>query len=97
MKIGLSLSMCVKDILEGNVALEDVSKIITGTAFPTMEEAIKQYSLLIWYRYPQKDVLRVVTALWPVVYQPRLEGKDIPKHNSGNYWVTSEDEIRYKF
>jgi hypothetical protein len=97
MKIGLSLSMCVKDILEGNVALEDVSKIITGTKFSTMEDAIKEYSKLIWYRYPQQDVVRVVTALWPVVYQPRLEGKDIPKHNSSNYWVTSEDEIRYKF
>lgn len=97
MKIGLSLSMCVKDILEGNVALEDVSKIITGTAFLTMEEAIKQYSLLIWYRYPQQDVVRVVTALWPVVYQPRLENKDFPKYTPGKYWVTREQDIRYKF
>jgi hypothetical protein len=31
--IGLSLSLCVRDIVEGRVALADVEKIVTGTFY----------------------------------------------------------------
>jgi hypothetical protein len=31
--IGLSLSFCIKDIIEGRVALESVDKIVSGTFY----------------------------------------------------------------
>lgn len=94
-KIGLSLSPCVKDILDGKVPMKKVSKIIASTAFPTMEEAINFYYPIAWKEHPKEEVIRVMTILWPIVYQPRLEAKGHPKFTVGNHWVKDENTIQY--
>jgi hypothetical protein len=54
MKIGLSLSRCILDIIEERVNIEDVLVIIARTDFdPTVDEEWKN----IWYGYSHSDSL----------------------------------------
>lgn len=41
--VGNSLSMCVKEIMKGNVKLEDVRVIISGTRFITCQEMLSYF------------------------------------------------------
>ncbi len=83
MKIGLSLSRCVRDIVEGRVDIHDVLVLITRTDFdPTVEEQWKS----IWLGYTQMrpewdglaedDVKSAVIELWETgrIHQPRKFG-----------------------
>lgn len=80
-KIGQSLSRCVRDILDGNVAIEDVFVIITRTRVPTREglrQVMEEYQ---WRggptslsEYDIEKVMEVTYKLWDEgkVHQPRL-------------------------
>lgn len=83
MKIGLSLSRCVRDIVEGRVNIDDVMILITRTDFdPTVQEQWDS----IWYGYQSLNpewlgldhdaVYAVVMDLWNrgLVHQPRKFG-----------------------
>jgi hypothetical protein len=85
MKIGFSLSRCVKDIVEGVVDPEDVLVLITGTHFdPTLDDQWDN----IWHGYAfehsiwgglkdREDEVRAVTLqLWHdgKIHQPRKFG-----------------------
>ena len=83
MKIGLSLSRCVRDIVEGNVNVTDVLLLITRTNFdPTVE---KQWSAIWagyntvnpeWYGLDEDAVKSVIMLLWAQgkIHQPRKFG-----------------------
>jgi hypothetical protein len=83
MKIGLSLSRCVRDIVEGRVNINDVLILITRTDFdPTVQE--QWDSIWIgyqsmnpeWYGLDHDAVYAVVMDLWNrgLVHQPRKFG-----------------------
>lgn len=83
MKIGLSLSRCVRDIVEGHVDIQDVLILITRTDFdPTVDkqwDAIWQgYNTLNpeWYGLEEQDVKDVIMTLWQAgkIHQPRQFG-----------------------
>lgn len=50
MKIGTSLGKCVKDILAGNVAYDDVLFIVSNTRGPD-EEKLREIMTEYWYGY----------------------------------------------
>lgn len=94
MKIGLSLSRCVRDIVEGRVNINDVLVLITRTDFdPTVD---KQWQS-IWDGYTayrpewgdleEDDVRSVVMNLWAEgkIHQPRKFGAH-PRRRP-EYWL----------
>ncbi len=51
--IGLSLSLCIKDVIDGVMPVEAIDRLITGTCAPTEEiwaELLEQYSQYYWDR-----------------------------------------------
>ena len=94
MKIGLSLSRCVRDIVEGRVDLRDVLVLITRTDFDPYEE--KQWAA-IWEGYTNYNpewqgldhdaVLDIVTRLWDAgkIHQPRQFGAHPVRRRE--YWL----------
>jgi hypothetical protein len=85
-KIGYSLSRCVKDIAEGRVDPEDVSVLITGTHFdPTLDDqwneiwhgyAYEQRGPWTGLRHCEDKVRAVICQLWHdgKIHQPRKFG-----------------------
>lgn len=92
MKIGLSLSRCVRDIVEGHVDVEDVLLLITRTDFdPTVDEQWDSiwagYTTINpeWYDLEHDDVKSVIMGLWEdgKIHQPRKFGarpRRLPYH-----------------
>lgn len=83
MRIGLSLSRCVRDIVEGHVDLHDVLVLITRTDFdPTVDEQWASiwrgynYQNPEWAGLEEQDVKGVVMTLWQAgkIHQPRQFG-----------------------
>lgn len=89
MRIGLSYSRCVRDIVEGNVNIDDVLVIICRTKFdPTIDEhwttiwdgyrSRNGLSNPEWFNFPDRenDFRSVTLDLWRTgkMHQPRLFG-----------------------
>jgi len=87
MKVGLSLSRCVRDIVLGKVSVDDVLVIVTRTDFdPNVEEEwegiwngyTSQYSRSApeWIGLNKDDVYAVIMKLWEagLIHQPRKFG-----------------------
>lgn len=102
--IGISLSGCVEDIVKGNVAIEDVEKIVTGTMArgdDIWQQLLADYADQRWCYgdYDPQECVRIAQQLKDdgKIEQPRLD-------NSSHYpvnrrddvlWVESEDDIRW--
>lgn len=83
MKIGLSLSRCVRDVVEGRVNIDDVLVLITRTDFdPTVQQEWDSiwngYNSINpeWLGMDHDAVYAVVMQLWNTgrVHQPRKFG-----------------------
>ena len=94
MKIGLSLSRCVRDIVEGRVDINDVLVLITRTDFDPTEQNqwdniwIGYQSLNPeWYGMDHDATKSVVMELWNTgkIHQPRKFGAR-PFRRS-EYWL----------
>lgn len=61
--IGLSVSFCIRDICEGNVALKDVSYIIPGfNLVQSPEQIFDNYKDIYWRKNPNAlEILKKVT------------------------------------
>jgi len=96
--IGLSVSFCIKDIVEGRMRIEDVQKIIGGITARTpecIEEVISQYKKSYWLEYPDKAeaIFRRLLAERKIE-QPRLvNDQHFPMLTNHVRWVESEDQI----
>lgn len=94
--IGLSLSLCVRDLLSGDIDIRDVEKIISGTCAYTPERLnrlVKEYSATYWGKYPADEINIVLEWIMPILEQPRIDdGGHFPMIYNG-HWVNSEDEI----
>jgi hypothetical protein len=94
MKIGLSLSRCVRDIVEGQVNIDDVLVLITRTDFdPTVPEQWDSiwdgYTSMNpeWYNLEHDAVYAVVLDLWNTgrIHQPRKFGFNPPRRRE--FWL----------
>ena len=94
MKIGLSLSRCVRDIVEGHVDIDDVLVLITRTDFdPTVQEQWDSiwdgYTSMNpeWYNLEHDAVYAVVMDLWNTgrMHQPRKFGFNPPRRRE--FWL----------
>jgi hypothetical protein len=94
MKIGLSLSRCVRDIVQGRVDINDVLILITRTDFdPTVQEQWDSiwdgYTSMNpeWYNLEHDAVYAVVMNLWTSgrMHQPRKFGFNPPRRRE--FWL----------
>lgn len=94
MKIGFSLGRCVRDIVKGDVSLDDVAFIITATmidARPNLDDVIAVYTsdsrYLAGLDYNQ--CLEVAQTLWDTnrLLQPRREGLYRHMQPENSIWV----------
>lgn len=92
MKIGLSLSFCVQDIVKGKVRLDEVLCIITGTKATTeaeREAVLTDYCRTYW-RGHEESALAVMKELAPRLIQPRIYGVT-PPSIAGGHWIDVSD------
>jgi len=78
MKVGMSLSFCVSDIVKGKVSLDEIRFISTGTCVKTSEQwdkIIASYQETYWRKFPQEGerITRLLIEQGKIL-QPRLEG-----------------------
>lgn len=94
--IGLSLSFCIRAMVEGKVDF-NVTKIISNTCCRSEEEwqqAFDRYRNVIWAKNP--DACEALARQWIAegkVEQPRLQ--DNKTHCSDPIWVNDESEIKW--
>jgi len=92
-KVGLSLSLCVRDILRGKIKEEEVKEIIAGTnASPEQWDGLmKNYKESYWRENPEEGeaiARRLLDA--GKIRQPRQEGKAAHNIASG-HWIEAEE------
>jgi hypothetical protein len=94
MKIGLSLSRCIRDIVEGHVDINDVLILITRTDFdPTVAEQWASiwegYTIFNpeWADLEHDTVQNTVMRLWESgrIHQPRKFGLNPPRRRE--FWL----------
>lgn len=94
MKIGLSLSRCVRDIVEGRVNINDVLVLITRTNFDPYnpeqwDDIWDGYNRINpeWYGLDRDAVTTVVFSLWDAgkIHQPRKFGARPSRRRE--YWL----------
>jgi len=91
--IGLSLSMCIKDLIENKLGNDaQVLVIVSGTMFPEVngnidfEEVYNMYAVNrgYWKKYTKEQVKAAFDAV--KVFQPRYHGQ-VPPNISNGHWV----------
>jgi len=91
--IGLSLSMCIKDLIEGKLGNNaQVLVIVSGTMFPEVNGNIdfeEVYDLYAnqhnyWKKYTKEQVKSAFDSV--KIFQPRLHGQ-LPPNISKGHWV----------
>jgi hypothetical protein len=94
MKIGFSLGRCVRDIVTGKVAEDDVAFIIAATCIREPEQlgpVISDYMYREDYLYglDEDECRRVAQSLWDnnKLIQPRREGIHRHKQPENSVWV----------
>ena len=98
MKIGLSLSFCIADIINGKVSEGSVAKIIAGTMCNTLDDWRKveeSYRDVYWKTNPDLGSAIMYRLLaFGKVEQPRLEGKRVP-HIRHGHWIDESGMNQY--
>ena len=94
--IGLSLSICVIDILEDRVALPDVLCIISDTnIYLEDKRAIQQLLGMYnkhWKAYSVNEIVEILDTLIPIIYQPEEY-----VHTLDASWINLDDSITKSF
>ena len=97
--IGLSVSLCITDIINGHVNVDDVVKIIGSTRARNDDEwnaIIEIYKENYWRDKPAESEQLIRTFIAEKrVEQPRLQHNGHMPAIYDSIWVTSEDEIRW--
>jgi len=99
LKIGLSLSACIADVLYGNVAVEDIAKIISGTKAETDDDWAAVFQNCkdnYWHRDPERgEKIAKYLIAQGKVEQPRLQPDGRYANIARSHWVDSESEIQW--
>lgn len=95
---GLSMSICVRDIVEGKHDLERVKYIISSDRFKTLDEAISRYKDSSYWEKNKEACIEVCMKLWNSgrIIQPRvIFGDDYFPHTYGlkDLWVEGQEEL----
>jgi uncharacterized protein YcfL len=83
----------MQDILMGNISIDEISAIVTSTAFKSSEEAFKNYYSGYWSDFDGVTVKMTLDKLWPFVCQPRLQVGMISHrgHYAGQgFWLNTQ-------
>ena len=94
MKIGFSLGRCIRDIVNGEVALDDVAFIIAATNIHTPEQLAQVVDSYLYrddylYMLDEAECQRVALELWNTnrILQPRRQGMHRHKQPENSVWV----------
>ena len=95
MKIGFSLGRCVRDIVKGNVHIDDVAFIIAATSIhdePQLANVIEQYMYRdddYLYGLNEAKCQEVALELWSTnkILQPRRQGMHRHRQPENAVWV----------
>ena len=95
MKIGFSLGRCVRDIVKGNVHIDDVAFIIAATSIhdePQLKDVIEQYQYRdddYLYGVDENKCQEVALELWKTnkILQPRRQGMHRHRQPENAVWV----------
>jgi hypothetical protein len=93
--IGLSLSFCIKDIMAGNVAEGDVTKIVTMTRAVTEADwkaLIAGYQNIYWRPFQCDTVAELIQRLRAQgkIEQPRVNDPDHEHYIGQGHWIPDE-------
>ena len=75
--IGNSVSFCVEEILMGNMNIDQVVCIISGTKADDIETLFEYYHKVYWCRHDREAAKEAFDQIWGRVIQPRMFGIDI--------------------
>jgi len=95
MKIGFSLGRCVRDIVRGDVHIDDVAFIIAATSIhdePQLKDVIEQYMYRdddYLYGLDENRCQEVALDLWKTnkILQPRRQGMHRHRQPENAVWV----------
>lgn len=105
--IGLSLSFCIKDILNGKVNLDNVAGIFTSTMIKSDDDLIMVIDLYCdtYWANPLEDDIDTFARATEVVrelmssgriFQPRVMGLEAVNFaNYGGHWVSRDSVNKY--
>jgi hypothetical protein len=94
MKIGFSLGRCIRDIVNGEVALDDVAFVIAATNIHEQEQLAQVVDSYLYrddylYMLDEAECQRVALELWKSnrILQPRRQGMHRHKQPENSVWV----------
>ena len=94
MKIGFSLGRCIRDIVNGEVSLDDVAFVIAATNIHEeiqLSQVVDSYLYRDDYLYmlDEAECQRVALELWNTnrILQPRRQGMHRHKQPENSVWV----------
>lgn len=99
---GRSLSFCIKDILEGNVSIDEVGGIVASTLMKNEDDlrlVFASYMQTYWIDYSKMSlfVWDILKGLWDAgkIYQPRLNKRVCQNLHDYPIWAdTFEDAYK---
>ena len=89
-KIGLSLSMCVKDIAEGKVSFDEVAVIVAATCARDAhgwERLMDGYGRTAWRDLPTVPFIVARLRAFGKIVQPRIYDPDHSHSISKGWWI----------
>ncbi len=90
--VGLSVSLCIKDIIDGKVEANNVEYIVGSTKGETAEDwkqIASTYARTYWKKKPEVGIALLEGFLWQnKIEQPRVTGDKPPSITHG-HWVIS--------
>lgn len=94
MKIGFSLGRCIRDIVKGEVDLDDVAFVIAATNIHSEEQLAQVVDSYLYrdeylYMLDEAECQRVALELWNSnrILQPRRQGMHRHKQPANSVWV----------
>jgi hypothetical protein len=94
MKIGFSLGRCIRDIVNGEVALDDVAFVIAATNIHEENQLLQVVDSYLYrddylYMLDEAECQRVALELWNSnrILQPRRQGMHRHKQPENSVWV----------
>lgn len=91
--IGLSMSFCMRDIFAGKIKIDEISAIVTSTAFFNWNEAFEYHYEIYWNDFDKSIALRLFQEVWPLICQPRMQ-VGAYEHNGHSithgFWLNTE-------